>query len=199
MKEKANVSSIDSVGHLRGQVIESASSIRRIVDECLGQVRRTQQWLTSDCVTHWKIESRKRDQKLNSALSDLQRARIAQPDADPRSFVDHNRAVRKAKLRREEADEKLRRIKTWTRKLEREAVIFRAQLQRIAQIGEYDLPRAARWLATLERHLQGYVEELPPLPTPHQLSEDEPTVTDLGQRGTRIPDSEDLDQPDTAP
>ncbi len=189
MAKKANVTSIDTIGHLRGQVIETSASIRRIVDECVGQVRRAQQWLVNDCARHWQVEARKRDQKLNSALSDLQRARIAQPDADPRSFVDHNRAIRKAKRRREEASAKLQSIKKWTRKLEREEMIFRAQLQRIAQLAEYDLPRAARWLATLESHLQGYVEEPPPLPTPHQVSED--TAADFGQGGKKRPEDEE--------
>ncbi len=194
MAKKADVTSIDTIGHLRGQVVQASSAIRRIVDECIGQVRRAQQWLANDCTRHWQLESRKRDQKLNSALSDLQRARIAQPDADPRSFVDHNRAVRKAKLRREEAAQKLRDVKTWTRTLEREEMIFRAQLQRVAQLAEYDLPRAARWLASLESHLQGYLDEPPPLPTPHQLTEGTDPTVDLGQGGTPGPDVDEVDE-----
>ena len=168
MGEKADVRSIDAIGFFRGQVIASSEAVQRLLDECNSQVRRVHQWLKGECSQHWKLEARKRNQKLNSALSDLQRARIAQPDADPRSFSDHNRAIRKAKARVEEAAEKTRMIRKWVIKLDREAMILRGQLQRIGNMADYDLPKAARWLATLESHLQGYTQSAPPIPDPRK-------------------------------
>jgi uncharacterized protein YukE len=189
MAEKADVRSIDALAFFRGQVIGTSESIRRLLDDCNSQVRRVQQWLEGECAQYWKREARKRDQKLNTALSDLQRARIAQPDADIRSFVDHNRAIRKAKAKLEEAAEKSRLIRQWVIKMDREAMILRGQLQRIGHMAEYDLPAGARWLAALESHLQGYTQDAPQIPVPDQI--DGPPQQDAGRGGTqREPEEE---------
>ena len=185
MGEKADVRSIDAIGFFRGQVITSSEALRRLLDDCNSQVQRVHQWLSGECSQHWKQEARKRDQKLNSALSDLQRARIAQPDADPRSFADHNRAIRKAKTRVEEAAEKTRMIRQWTTKLDREAMILRGQLQRIGNMATHDLPKAARWLASLEEHLQGYTQSAPPMPMPDPLEGPTEAIEGRGRGGTQ--------------
>ena len=190
MGEKADVRSIDAIGFFRGQVIAASEAMRRMLDDCNSQVRRVHQWLSGECAQYWKREARKRDQKLNSALSDLQRARIAQPDADPRSFVDHNRAIRKAKARVEEAAEKTRMIRKWTIKLERESMILRGQLQRIGHMAEYDMPKAARWLAALEAHLQGYTQAAPPMPMPDPLDGPAEASEGRGRGGTQQSDEE---------
>jgi len=190
MGEKANVRSIDAISFFRGQVIAASEAMRRMLDDCNSQVRRVHQWLNGECAQYWKREARKRDQKLNSALSDLQRARIAQPDADPRSFVDHNRAIRKTRARVEEAAKKIRMIRKWVIKLERESMILRSQLQRLGNLAEYDLPQAARWLAALEEHLQDYTQAAPQMPMPNQLNGPAEASEGRGRDGTQQTDEE---------
>ena len=98
---------------------------------------------------------------------------------------------RMLEARVEEAAEKTRMIRQWTTKLDREAMILRGQLQRIGNMATHDLPKAARWLASLEEHLQGYTQSAPPMPDPL----DGPTEATEGRgRGGTQQTAEETDQ-----
>ena len=68
-------------------------------------------------------------------------------------------------------------------------MILRGQLQRISHLAEYDLPRAARWLASLESHLQGSVDVQPPMPVPGDG--DGEAAASRGRGGTDLPAEEE--------
>ncbi len=166
------------MGLLRARFVSTGETVGRVLDECLGQVRRAESWLANDCVMHWKIEARKREQKLSTALADLQRAQIARPDVDPRSFFDQNRAIRKAKDRREEAALKLRRIKYWQIELQRQLVKLRGRLQPMQTWTELDVANCVAWLRALEQHLDGYLTEKPPAPDASLADSSDPSSDD---------------------
>ncbi len=169
MREQVNVGAIEAISELRGRCVEAGESIARTLDECLSQAARTLTWVQGPQTEHWKRQKRKREQKFASAKSDLERAKIAQPDADPRSFVDQQRGIRRAKAALEEADQKIRAVKRWSRELERQLTLFRGGVRSLSSSAEVDLPKAARWLKNLESHLSGYLQVAPPLPNPAEL------------------------------
>lgn len=164
MGEQANVKSIEAIGELRGRFVSTGESIRRILDECLGEVRRTMTWVEGPQLEHWKREARKREQKAASARSDLERAKISKPDADPRSFVDQTRALKRAKDALDEAHMKVRAIKRWARELQRHYMLFQGGIRPLATAAEVDMPKAGNWLRSLEQHLTGYLQVMPPMP-----------------------------------
>ncbi|MDP6601014.1 MAG: hypothetical protein QGH76_01815 [Phycisphaerales bacterium] len=166
MHEQANVGAIEAIAELRGRCVEVAETIARTLDECVNQAARVLGWVQGPQAEHWKRQKRKREQKFASAKSDLERAKIAKPDADPRSFVDQQRAIRRAKSALEEADSKIRAIKLWSRELERHLTLFRGGVRSLSTSADIDLPNAARWLKNLESHLSGYLEVAPPPPDP---------------------------------
>jgi len=161
MSDSAHVESIDAIAHLRGRVIETSEAVNREIDGALSQVKRVLAWVQGPQLDYWKQQVRKREQKIATAMSDLERAKIARPDADPRTFVDQQRAVRRARQAVEEAKEKIRKVKYWSRELERHAMKFRGELQATATFGSATLPQTARWMAELIRHLEGYVSDAP--------------------------------------
>ncbi|MDP7069892.1 MAG: hypothetical protein QF561_00915 [Phycisphaerales bacterium] len=183
MRDQANVRSIDAIAELRGRIVEASESMARTIDECVNRTTRLLAWVQGPQLQHWRGQKRKRDQRLASARSDLERAKISRPDADPRSFVDQQRAIRKAKAAADEATEKLKLIARWSRELDRQVTLFRGGLRPLSTAVEADLPRAAGWLAELVRHLEGYLEVAPPMPetTP---SEDEQQLNSRGRHGT---------------
>ncbi|MCH2135660.1 MAG: hypothetical protein MK101_03645 [Phycisphaerales bacterium] len=164
MARQADIREVKAVGELRGRVVESAETLARLVDDCNSTMRRFVDWVTRDRASHWKSELRKRDQKLQTARSDLERAKIARPDADPRSFTDQIRALRRTKAALEEAQAKSRACKRWGVELERQALLLRAGLRPVSAMADAELPAAVRWLGQLEQHLQGYVAEAPVMP-----------------------------------
>jgi len=157
MRDQANVQSIDAIAELRGQIIETSEALSRTLDECVSRTTRLLAWVQGPQLQHWRTQQRKRNQRLASARSDLERAKISRPDADPRSFVDQQRAIRRAKAAADEATEKLKVIAHWSRELDRQVTLFRGGLRPLATAAEADLPKASRWLTELIRHLEGYV------------------------------------------
>ena len=192
MRDSAHVGAISAISELRGRFVEAGEAISRTVDECVSQAARTLTWVQGPQTEHWKRQKRKREQKHASAKSDLERAKIAKPDADPRSFVDQNRAIKKTKAAIEEAEQKVRAIKRWSRELERQLTLFRGGIRPLSGAAEVDLPRAARWLKALEEHLGGYLAVAPTLPAGMDATSDpadEAPTRRIGS-GVRGPDQE---------
>ncbi len=186
MRDQVNVQSIDAISNLRGQIFETSDLLSRTIDECISRTTRLLAWIQGPQLQHWRMQKRKRDQRVASARSDLERAKISRPDADPRSFIDQQRAIRKAKAAADEADDKLKLIAHWCRELDRQITLFRGGLRPLASAAEANLPRAGRWLAELARHLEGYVEVAPPMPEASDESTD-PGAPSRGRRGTTEP------------
>jgi len=187
MAEQANIREVRAVSELRGRVVETSETLARLVDDCNATMRRFVDWVARDRATYWKTELRRRDQKIQSARSDLERAKIARPDADPRSFTDQRRALKKAKTRLEEAQAKTKACKRWAIELERQALLLRAGLRPVAAMAEAELPAATRWLAQLEQHLQGYLSEAPTMPDAVVDIDDAPLAS-RGRRGEHAGD-----------
>lgn len=166
MAERADNRAIDSMGGLRAKFVSSSESVIRFLDDCFSQVQRVDSWLSNEAQIYWKTEARRRDQKLSTALADLQRAQLSRPDVDPRTFFDQQRAVRKAKLAREEATVKLQRIKYWQQELSRCLLKLRGRLQPMRTWAETDALKCVAYIRAMEEHLSGYLSETPASPEP---------------------------------
>ncbi len=185
MAEHAHVGSIEVIGELRGRLVQTSELLTRTGEECLSQATRILSWVQGPQMEHWKQQIRKREQKFASARSDLERAKIARPDADPRSFIDQQRALKRAKAAIEEAQAKLKAVKHWSRELDRQLTLLRGAIRPLMSAAEVDLPKAAKWLKNLTRHLEGYLEVAPTLPDVD--AGDSETTQSLGRGGTARP------------
>ena len=189
---QANIAEVEAVGELRGHTVEAAETLGRLVDDCNSTMQRFVDWVARDRVAYWKMEHRKRDQKMQTARSDLERAKISKPDADPRSFTEQMQLVKRAKRALEEAVQKQAACKRWATELERQALLLRAGLRPVATMVESDLPKAIRFLQGLEKHLAGYLAEAPAMPdAPGDVPQDDPTLPSRGRAGTRVDDADD--------
>ncbi len=184
MRDRANVGAIEAISTLRGKCIQAGEDIRRALDGCLSQSAHVLAWVRGPQTDYWKRQKRKREQKGATARSDLQRAMIAKPDADPRSFSDQHRAINLAKKTIEEADQKLQAIKYWSCELERQLALFRGGISPLANAAEIDLPRASHWLKELAAHLEGYLAVAPPMPDAAAHVEDELDSADHRRMGS---------------
>ena len=192
MGEQANIGEVRVVGELRGKVVETAETLSRIVDDCNSTMQRFVDWVVRDRAAHWKNQLRRRDQKVQSARSDLERAKIAKPDADPRTFTDYIRALRKAQAALDEANAKKAACKRWGTELQRQALLLRAGLRPVAAMADAELPMAIRWLQSLEQHLAGYLAQKPAMPDEFELeTDDADDLPGRGRGGTTVPGEQD--------
>ena len=197
MRERANVGAIEAISELRGKCIQAGEDIRRTLDECLSHCARILMWVQGPQTEYWRRQKRKREQIVATAKSDLQRAMIAKPDADPRSFADQQRAIKRATDAIEEADRKTRAVKYWTRELERQLTLLRGGISPLANAAELDLPRASRWLKELTAHLEGYLEAAPAMPDPTTVADDQQDSSErrrLGSSAMDLTDEHDTEE-----
>ena len=176
MAERANVKSINTIADFRARLKTYIDSARTTISEAHSDVLRVQRWIDETQTHQWSMRLKKCRQLLANAKSDLERAKISRPDAHPTTFVDQQRAVRKAKSNLEECEYKIKAIKRWSRELDREGMIFKGHLNQLDRAVEGDLNRAATWLAKLVEHLEAYSSSPPPkLPEPEHSLEAKPS------------------------
>ena len=176
MADRANVRSIDAISDFRARLKTYIDAARVTASEAHSDVLRVQRWIDETQSHHWSMRLKKSRQQLANARSDLERAKISRPDVHPSTFVDQQRAMRKAKANLDECEQKIRAIKRWSRELDRQGMIFKGHLNQFDRMIEGDMERAATWLAKLVEHLEAYASTPPPkLPEPEHTIEATPS------------------------
>src|SRR5438874_5187947 len=112
MATQARVTSIDALEAFRSSIILFLNKANNSLDQVGDEIRRTRSWIQHDQRLYWEGEVRRRAKALAQAEQELLSARMiklldnlsAQPAA-----------VHKAKRALEEAEQKLRNVKLWTR------------------------------------------------------------------------------------
>ena len=197
MADQANVRSIDAIADCRASLIKYIDAMRVALSEAVSDVRRVQQWVSGTKRQEWTQRGKKCTQLLANARSDLERAKIARPDAHPSMFTDQKRAVDKAKRNIDECEHKLKQITRWTRELDREAMLFQASLHRLNRVVDGDLERGLAWMAALLDHLSNYVNTpAPKLPRADAIDADNAKAS--RRSGTRVEPNEEGDDDEPA-
>ncbi len=115
-EQQAKIKSVEQLEAFRATLltfIERAAITLSGVDFT---IKRARQWVEVDQLQHWKVEHRKRSRQLEQAQQERLTARLSTLRD---STTDQDRAVRKAQAALEEAEQKLRKIKHWTREFGR--------------------------------------------------------------------------------
>jgi hypothetical protein len=132
------------------------------------EVRRTRQWLQHDQRTHWEGQIRVRRRALDQAEGELFSARLSATKED---LSRQQAAVRKARAAMQEAEEKLRAVKYWTRSYDSTVDPPTKGLEHLKEVLDYDLPHAVAFLVQAQRSLDAYANTPigpttpPPAPT----------------------------------
>jgi chromosome segregation ATPase len=162
MAEQAKVTSIDALEEFRASIILFLTSAHQHLDAVGDDVRRMRGWIQNDQRTHWEGELRRRRQKLELAEQELFSAKLS---ALRDNLSAQENAVRKAKKAVEEAEEKLRNVKIWTRNFDHEADPLIKRLEGLRQLLDHDMPKAVSYLLQAQKTLEGYSESAPSAPT----------------------------------
>jgi hypothetical protein len=158
MDSQARVASLDRVEEFRTAYAKFGDAARQALLGVELEIRRMLDWLEKDQVAFWKGEIRRREEKVNEAKAALHRKRITATFGHVVSDTDEIVALRKAKVRLEEAEEKLKLVKQWYLLIEQEVNQYRGPSQTLGNLLDADVPRALasldRALNTLETYLQ---------------------------------------------
>ncbi len=163
-----NVRSIDVLRSVREAFILFAEDSKHAMDSMESEIRRCIDWLTHDQRIHWQTEVKRRIEKLSSAKAELHRKQISQKSG-VKHDTEQREAIREAKERLEEAQDKVENIHKWLPLVERAVMEYNGQARPFADLLEFEVERSIELLDRMINALDDYVRIQPPetyRPTP---------------------------------
>lgn len=120
-------------------------------------VRRSLDWFQHDLLKYWQSEFRKREEAVTNARGELERCRMQSFGDRTPDCTDQKVALKKAQLRLEEAETKIKAVKKWSRILEEEVGEYRGPSQELGNIIAGELPKATADLNKMLNALAAYM------------------------------------------
>jgi hypothetical protein len=150
--KSARIDSPDVIKRFRNDFILFDSACQQAVEGVRADVTRTIGWLKGEQLSYWKQQIRKRDELVLRAKAAYQRVRFA----SNASGLDEKRALQKAIRRKEEAEEKLKRVKKWAQVIERKSGPMLGPVLRLSNELADMTPRAVVRLDRMVDSLDAY-------------------------------------------
>lgn len=161
MMSSANVRSIHMLHEFRAALVnfrEESSQALAAVDV---EIRRMIDWLSHDQLKYWQVEIRRREDAVGEARADLNRCLMSSAGDGTPSCTDQKKALEKAKRRLAEAQDKLEKVKHWSRVVEQEVSEFRGPAQSLNNLLDGVLPQGLALLDRKVAMLEQYADLLP--------------------------------------
>jgi len=157
-----NVSSIDVLRSVREGLILFADDGRNALGTMEMEIRRCVDWLTNDQRLYWQAEVKRRDDLLGRAKAELHRKGMGLAPGQQAHDSEQREAVREAKRRLEEAQEKVELVRRWLPVLDRAVMEYEGQARPFAEVLEYDVERSVELLDRMIAALEDYIRVAPP-------------------------------------
>ena len=153
MSQRARISSVDALEIFRANLVNYVSKARPTLEEVTADVLRTRLWLENEQRTHWENEVRRRTRKLEEAQQALFSARISNLRKETAAEV---MAAQRARRELDEAQDKLRVLKQWTREFESRVQPLVKQMEKLHTLLANDLVKAIAYLGQAAQTLDAY-------------------------------------------
>ena len=163
-RSSANIRSPELLRRFRHKFVEFDEAARQGLVSISNDVNSVVDWLRGDQMRYWNLQLRKRHEEMKRTWREYVAARHGDRRMGKPSSVDERKAWEKAKRMRDEAEEKLRRIKGWVIALEREAEKLRPPCHRLDELLLTLVPRALIRLEHMIENLEIYLKPGGPVP-----------------------------------
>lgn len=155
MAERAQITSVEALESFQNALVVYLDKARRALDEISDEVKRTRGWVESDRQVHWKHEVRRRTRALEQRQQELFSARVGNL-AEPSQL--HQQAVRRARQALDEANEKLARVRRWSREFDTRVEPFARHADKLRHTLTVDMVRAVASLKQSIETLHQYAD-----------------------------------------
>lgn len=154
----AKVQSIEAVKSFRLAMIRFADAAGGALTDADAEMQKTLNWLETEQRSYWEGQIRKRTEAVAQAKLQVQiKKSCRNVDGTPGSAIEEEKALRLAIRRLAEAQEKLAHTRRSERRLQREILNYRGQVQRFATAVAVDVPLAIGRLDAMIGKLEAYV------------------------------------------
>jgi hypothetical protein len=166
MADAANVLSVDALKDFRASWVSFAEDARNALMDVDFDLRRTVDWLTHDQRLYWQAEIKRRNQELSQARTELHRKKLSAMQGSHPDTVAEEKALRLAKTRLEEAEDKLEAVRAWIPELQHAAQEYRSHSQPLGDMLEGEVKNALALLDRMIDALESYLSLHAPSTTP---------------------------------
>jgi len=157
MNGQASVHSIAALEAFKAALVKFETEGRETLSVSDMDVRRGLEWFQNDLLKHWLSEVRRREEAVTHAKSDLERCRMQKFGDRTPDCTDQRVALKKAQARLEEAEQKVKSVKKWSRVLDEEAEEYRSQSQELNNMLAGELPKGIHDLNQMLAALDAYI------------------------------------------
>jgi hypothetical protein len=116
-----------------------------------------------DLLKFWQTQIRKREDAVTNAKAEFERCRMQSFGDRVPDCTDQKVALKKAQMRLEVAQDKLKAVKKWSRVLDEEVEEYRGQSQLLVDMLSGDMPKALAELDRLLTALEAYIGVTAPM------------------------------------
>ena len=156
MAQGANVNP-ESLAMFRVALIKFQENCTAALGDAESDIQRTVMWLEIDQYSYWSTQIRHRQEALQRALEALRQKKLFKDSSGKTaSAVEEQKMVNKAQMNLDEAQQKMAATKQWAKRLQKEAIMYKGQLQRFQTTVSSDIPAAVSHLGALIHTIQEY-------------------------------------------
>jgi chromosome segregation ATPase len=159
MSQKAVVTSLEAIEDFRSNLVLYLSKARPALEEASAEVFRVRSWIQNEQRTFWESQVRRRAKELEEAQQALFGARISFLQGESSAEV---MGVQKAKRALEEANNKLRIVKQWSRDYDNRIQPLAKQMEKLQTVLAHDMALAVASLTETLKSLDAYARIPPP-------------------------------------
>ena len=164
MANYARVESIEGLKALRASVVKFIEAADRATVEADAEIDHTLGWVRREQSAYWRGQIHRRSEGVRRAKEDLSRKRMSfTASGSPPSTADEEKALAIARRRLEEAEQKIKAVKAWAQRIEKERTVYKGLTGPIRSLLGSDLPRGVRELDGMLASLEAYVSLETPL------------------------------------
>lgn len=157
MAGQAEVRSIDTLAFVKAALATFAYECGQALAEVELEGRRGVDWITVDQAGYWKAEVRRRSERVNEAMKDLEKCRTFKKTGDePPACTEEKKNLEKARRRLQEAEEKAEAVRHWTPIVQQQFREAGVRLVHFREVLDVDVPKAVARVERMLKALEAY-------------------------------------------
>jgi hypothetical protein len=162
MSTGARVEDIEALKRFKIVLLKFAEKVQAALEDAESELSQTLNWLETEQPSYWQSQLRKRHDALEKAKEALRMKKLFKDFAGRTpSAVDEEKAVAAARRKLEEAQMRADATRQWARKLQKEILLYKGQVTRLATDCSTEIPAAVAQLNNLVLRLEQYMAVSP--------------------------------------
>lgn len=200
--DQIRLDSVDVLKDFHASLWKFIEKARTSLGEADADLQRTLMWLETEQRTHWQHQIHKRTEIVSRAKDAVRAKKMFRNVDNTRpSAIEEEKALAIAQRSLEEAHHKAAAVKKYSQKLQKEMLVYRGQVQRLASSLQVELPQAAGMLEQLIESVESYLGIAPAsgAEASQETSPTEPSAPSMRRGSAAAPAEEESEPASDAP